>query len=70
MFMLKVAVCAWILGAAIGGVFVMCLVRLGNVLFFLFGLHRRDSRGPVAAGNHKEPTTEAIEKRSLPRRKP
>ena len=29
------------------------LVRLGNVLvFFFYGFHRRDSRGPVAAGNH------------------
>ena len=31
------------------------LVRLGNVLVLLFfnGFHRRDSRGPVAAGNLK-----------------
>ena len=30
------------------------LVRLGNVLVFFYGFHRRDSRGPVAAGNHKK----------------
>ena len=31
------------------------LVRHGNVLMFFFkGFHRRDSRGPVAAGNHKQ----------------
>ena len=28
------------------------LVRHGNVLVVFYGFHRRDSRGPVAAGNH------------------
>ena len=28
------------------------LVHHGNALFFLNGFHRRDSRSPVAAGNH------------------
>ena len=47
------------------------LVRHGNVLmFFLNGFHRRESRSPVAAGSHKQPTTETINKRALPRRKP
>ena len=42
------------------------LVRHGNVLMFVFcyGFHRRDSRGPVAAGNHtkNKPTTETVTK--------
>ena len=42
------------------------LFRHGNVLMFLFyGFHRRHSRGPVAAGNHKtknKPTTETMTK--------
>ena len=47
------------------------LVRHGNILVFVYGFHLRDSRGPIAAGNHKQnPTTETINKRSLPRRKP
>ena len=49
------------------------LVRHGNVLVFLFvyGFHRRDSRGPVAAGNHnKNQRRKPYKKRSLPRRKP
>ena len=36
---------------------------------FVLRFHRRDSRGPVAAGNHNK-TTETMNKRSLPRRKP
>ena len=28
------------------------LVRHGNVLMVFYGFHRRESRGPVAAGNH------------------
>ena len=48
------------------------------VLSFCYGFHRRESRGPVAAGNHKQtndgnhnkPTTETIKNVFLPRRKP
>ena len=55
----------------------------------IYGFHRRNSRGPVAVGNHAKPTTETIQQtflatsetinkpttetieiRSLPRRKP
>ena len=35
----------------------MYLVRHGNVLMVFYGLHRTESRGPVAAGNHKKKKT-------------
>ena len=45
------------------------LVRHGNILisFFLFyGFHRRESRGPVAAGNHKTTNDRNYHNKNVP----
>ena len=41
----------------------MYLVRHGNVLMVVYGFHRRDSRGPVAAGNQKKETNDGDHKK-------
>ena len=47
-------------------IYILSSSRKSPYVLLFYGFHRRDSRGPVAAGNHKkEPTTETI-KRNVP----
>ena len=42
------------------------LVRHGNVLmFFVYGFHRRESRSPVATGNHKTKANDRNHKKAF-----